>query len=167
MKEFQASHWLESSKNVENLINLTLSLINPGQFQCGLQMLKKLRRLKNTKKVAVYWQSVFSGVSVIANRITPIHRDKHGRPEWFDMLANYCRSGSSPRFLVNPIGLDLDYSTGTVIGFCGNILEHQVRAWGEGDRVCFAHFMRDAVREKLQVPFSGWVELSTYKEHLS
>jgi hypothetical protein len=157
---------MESSREVEKIINLTLSLIHPGQFHCGLQMLKKLRGMKETKKVALRWQSVCTGVSVISNRISPIHRDRKGRPEWYDILANFFQGGSSPRFLVSDLGLDLNYSSGTVIGFCGGILRHEVKPWGKGDRVCYAHFMREEVRERLEVAPGTWSSRSNYENFL-
>jgi hypothetical protein len=163
-----SSSWLESTREVEKIINLTLSLIHPDQFKCGLQMLRKLRDMKDTKGVALIWQSVFTGVSVIGNRISPKHRDGKGRPEWFDILANFFKDESPqkkspPRFLVSDLQLDLKYSSGTVIGFCGSILEHEVKAWRRGDRVCYAHFMRESVRDRLGADAAGWSSRSNYE----
>jgi hypothetical protein len=159
-------NWLESSREVEKILNLTLSLIHPGQFQCGLKILRRLRCSDLTKDIALKWQSVFTGVSVVSNRITPLHRDRNGRPEWFDLLANYCTGEISPRFLVTELGLDLQYSSGTVLAFCGNILEHEVRDWGLGDRVCYAHFMREKVRKRFKADHGGWVNRSVYEKHI-
>lgn len=128
----------------------------------GLQMLTKLRKRKRTKKVAEKWQSVCTGVSVISNRISPKHRDSKGRPEWFDVLANFSKGGYSPRFLVTDLGLNLEYSSGTVIGFCGSILEHEVKDWGKFDRVCYAHFMRENVRARLDVAPATWAKYEDY-----
>jgi hypothetical protein len=170
-----ASNWLEGSREVEKIINLTLSLIHPDQFQCGLQMLRMLRKTKKTKGVAIKWQSVCTGVSVISNRLSPKHRDGQGRPEWFDILANFFKDDSPtkttkkmnpPSFLVSDLGLDLKYSSGTVIGFCGSILEHEVKPWRRGDRVCYAHFMRENVRTRLGANAAGWSERSIYEDFL-
>ena len=125
-------------------------------------MLRKVRDLEETKEVAQRWQSVFTGVSPICNRITPDHRDLKGRPEWFDLLASYSAAGSSPQLLIKDIGLTLRYSTGTVVGFCGSVLEHAVEEWGDGDRICYAHFLRESVRKRLEVSPAGWVYRSKY-----
>lgn len=151
-------------------LNLTLSLINPDLFQSGLQMLRKLRRSEKTMDVANQWQSVYTGISLISNRITPSHRDSKGRPEWYDTLLNYSGKGGDPRLLINDLGLDLKYSSGTVVSFCGSILEHEVKAWGDGERVCYARFMRETVRKRLEVPPAGWVYRNIFlpksvKEH--
>jgi hypothetical protein len=50
-----------------------------------------------------------------------------------------------------------------VVSFCGSILEHEVRSWGVGDRVCYAHFMRETVRDRLDVPPAGWVKQDIYQ----
>ena len=153
---------MEQSKEIEQFINLTLSLIHPDLFQCGLQMLQKLRLLDSTKDLARQWQSVFTAIQIISNRMTPGHRDRKGRPEWFDILLNYSGREGTPRFLVHDLEMDLDYSSGTVVGFCGSILEHEVKYWGPSDRVCYAHFFRESVRRRLDVPPAGWVNRGMY-----
>ena len=59
--------------------------------------------MKDTKGIALLWQSVFKGVSVI--RKTPKHRDRREDP---------------------------------------------------GDRVCFSHFMKENVRDRLGITHAGW-----------
>jgi hypothetical protein len=156
------SKWMETSNDVEALLNLTLSLINPGLFQTGLQMLQKLRNLDTTNSIAQQWQSVYTGVSIISNRKTPSHRDSKGRPEWYDVLVSYAGSGAEPWLSIKDLGLELEYSSGTVVGFCGTILEHEVGSWGRGDRACYAHFMRESVRGRLDVEPAGWVYRKDY-----
>jgi hypothetical protein len=160
------SRWLKATKGAERFLNLTLSLIHPDLFTSGLLMLKQLRVLETTKAIVTEWQSVYTGIQIISNRITPGHRDSKGRPEWFDLLASVCGGGSKPHLLVEDLGLDLEYSSGTVVGLCGTILEHEVQAWGGGDRVCYAHFMREAVRKRLEVSPAGWVKQSMYGKYL-
>lgn len=154
--------WLELSKDVERFLNLTLSLINPDLYRSGLEMLRKLRKLESTKGVALKWQSVHSGVAIVSNRLTPSHRDNKGRPEWYDTLFSYSDSYASPRLLIEDIGLNLEYSSGAVVSLCGSVLTHEVGDWGGGDRVCYAHFMRESVRKRLKVPPAGWVHRKIY-----
>jgi hypothetical protein len=143
-------------------LNLTLSLIHPELYRCGLDILHKLRASGHTAEIAKEWQSVYTGIAIISNRLTPKHRDRNGKPEWFDLLLNYAGPESKPKLLIHDVGLELDYSSGTVVGICGQIFEHQVGPWGEGDRVCYAHFMREAVRKRLEVQEAGWVNQSMY-----
>jgi len=157
-----APDWLKLSEPAERFLNLTLSLINPDLFRSGLLMLQELRKLETTKEIATKWQSVYSGVSIISNRTTPSHRDRGGRPEWYDTLVSHSTHGARPRLLIKDLGLDLEYSSGTVANICGKVFEHEVASWGPGDRVCYAHFMRDTVRERLNVEAAGWVNRSIY-----
>jgi hypothetical protein len=158
----ETSNWLEISNDVEKFLNLALSLINPDLFQMGLEMLRRLRQLTSTKDISRQWQSVYTGIAIICNRLTPSHRDSKGRPEWFDILLNYSEIGTSPRLLISDIGLNLEYSGGTVVSFCGSIFQHGVESWGVGDRVCYAHFMRESVRNRLDVTPAGWVYREKY-----
>jgi hypothetical protein len=45
-----------------------------------------------------------------------------------------------------------------VVLLCGKLLCHEVPFWGSGDRVCWAHFMREAVLNSLGVLVEkvGW-----------
>lgn len=150
------------SNHFERFLNLTLSLIHPQLFRCGLDILQKLRVSGPTMEIAKQWQSVYTGIAIISNRVTPAHRDRRGKPEWFDLLVNYAAIDSAPRLLIPDLGLDLEYSSGTVVGLCGTILEHEVRSWGDGDRICYAHFMREAVRKRLEADDPGWVYQNMY-----
>ena len=62
--------WMEASNYLEKFLNLTLSLINPGLFKQGLDMLHKLRQLDTIKEIAQQWQSIYTGISIICNHRT-------------------------------------------------------------------------------------------------
>jgi hypothetical protein len=157
-----SAKWLKTSVELEATVNLTLSLIHPELYKCGLLMLQKLRQEDATAEIASKWQSVHTRISIVSNQIMPFHRDSKGRPEWYDTLLSYSDTRARPRLSIEDIGLDLDYQCGTVVSFCGSIFKHGVRTWGPGDRVCYAHFMRESVRERLKVPAAGWVNQSLY-----
>ena len=105
---------------------------------------------------------MYTGIAVISNRITPSHRDSKGRPQWFDTLISYSDPTDQPQLLLEDLGLELDYHSGMVVALCGTVLKHGVGSWGDGDRACYAHFMREAVRKKLDAPVAGWVNRSVY-----
>lgn len=130
----------------------------------GDDILAKLRNLPTTKSIADRWNSVFTGIQVISNRVTPAHRDRKGRPEWFDLLVSIGDSCILPRLLINDLGLDMAYRSGTVVALCGTVFEHEVRSWGKGERVCYAHFMREAVRKRLDILAGGWVSQQDYQD---
>jgi hypothetical protein len=157
-----SSKCIREIEELEKFVNMALSLIHPKLFETGLEMLRLLRQLDTTKGIALKWQSVYSGIGIISNRLTPAHRDTKGRPEWYDTLLNYSGTGGRPRLSIKDIGLDLAYSSGTMVGFCGSVFEHEVKSWGGGDRVCYAHYMRENVRKRLDVPAAGWVKREMY-----
>lgn len=126
-------------------------------------MLQQLRVSEPTMDIAKQWQSVYTGIAIISNRVTPGHRDRKGKPEWFDLLMNYAAADAKPKLLIHDLGLELEYSSGTVVGLCGMIFEHEVKSWGDGDRVCYAHFMRESVRNRLGARDPGWVNQSIYR----
>jgi len=157
-----SSEWIKITEDVEIFLNLTLSLVNRDLFEQGLSMLHQMRRSEKTEEIAENWQSVHTGIAVISNRVTRSHRDTKGRPEWYDTLVSYSGHGTRPILSIKDLGLDLKYSSGTVVSLCGTILEHRVSSWGIGDRVCYAHFMRESVRQRLDVPPAGWVMQDNY-----
>jgi hypothetical protein len=81
-----------------------------------------------------------------------------------DLSFQWCFGNLQPHFSTNHgiigttcnlklpgLGLSLEYGPGTVVGFSGTMLEHEVSSF-EGDRVCYAYFMMDAVHEWAKVP---------------
>jgi hypothetical protein len=118
--------------------------------------------MEGTEEIAQKWQSVYTGIAVISNRTSRIHRDTKSNPEWFDTLVSYSDPSTTPRLLLTDIGLDLEYSSGTVVGLCGSVLNHAVESWGMGDRICLAHFMRESVRDRFNVNPAGWVYRDKY-----
>jgi hypothetical protein len=59
------------------------------------------------------------------------------------------------------LGLSLEYSPGTVVGLLGVTLEHEVPHF-EGERVCYAYFMRDSVHEWARVSGYTWMTTDHY-----
>jgi hypothetical protein len=60
------------------------------------------------------------------------------------------------------LGITLEYSPGTVVGILGNVLEHAVPSF-EGDRVCYAYFMRNNVHEWAEVAGRDWMHTGYYE----
>ena len=60
------------------------------------------------------------------------------------------------------LGISLEYGPGTVVGLSGQAIEHAVPNY-EGDRVCYAYFMRDNVHEWVNIACKDWMETSYYE----
>jgi hypothetical protein len=54
------------------------------------------------------------------------------------------------------LGISLEYGPGTVVGILGSVIKHAVPGF-EGDRVCYAYFMRNNVHEWVKVSTSDWM----------
>jgi len=60
------------------------------------------------------------------------------------------------------LGVSLEYGPGMVVGILEKVLQYAV-PYFEGDRVCYAYFMRDNVLEWANVLCSDWMKTSYYK----
>ena len=75
----------------------------------------------------------------------------------YDFLVSAGRH-TGTLFKLSDVDASLSYKPGTVIAICGKVLRHGVPEWTEGqDRLCIAHFMRDAVHNRLGLPRPNWV----------
>ncbi len=93
---------------------------------------------------------------------TPAHRDRGGAPYDYDILAS---AGTHKRATVEirDAGAAFAYQPGVALVFCGKILQHSVPPWEKGgDRVCYAHFMRDNVLRRFSSTLRTWVSLEDF-----
>lgn len=116
----------------------------------------------NVKK----WPCAFSGIGVIVNRNTLPHRDPGGCHEWYDLLVG-AGTYRKAYLVVKDIGAKFEYNPGTGIAICGKLLMHSVVGWEGGDRICYAHFIRDNVLERLGLEQSDWVKIGEYHRYMS
>jgi len=84
-----------------------------------------------------------------------------GHCNWYDLLISL-GSYQGCNLLLPGVGLSLDYGPGTVVGLSGMALQHEVTQF-EGERVSFAHFMRDTVHEWATVPGESWMKTNYYE----
>ncbi|KAH8993770.1 hypothetical protein EDB92DRAFT_1796289, partial [Lactarius akahatsu] len=104
--------------------------------------------------------SIYSGISVICNHLTPAHQDVSSRKQWYDLLASVgCYQNCNLKLL--GLGVLLEYGPSSVVGVLGAMLEHGVPHF-EGERVCYIYFMRDSVHEWAKVPGRSWMSIDHY-----
>jgi hypothetical protein len=154
---------MEGIADGELLCNSVMSLITPELFDLGLAAIQKVK--DGVEMAAVYrnsdlWPTVCTAMEVIVNRTTPPHRDEGASPTQYDLLLSYgVHDGTT--LDVHELGLSLSYPPGTLTSLCGKILFHEVVHKG-GERVCLAHFMKDAVHDRLLIPRPAWPKLADY-----
>jgi hypothetical protein len=147
---------MAASTEAVKLLNQATELVHPELHHIGLAGLEQLRKEPQTARLASEWPSAFTGCAVVVNRLTRPHRDSRAEPSWYDMLVSL-GTFKSAKLDLPELGLELDYRPGTVVAFCGNIFLHRVDNWGEGDRLCYAFFMRRGVLSRLGQKGGDWV----------
>ena len=147
-------------------MNLIMALIHPELYQNGQDVLERMRQRPDTAEWASQWTSVCSGISVICNRVSPLHKDRWSAPAWYDILA-VLGDFEQCQLDLSELGAHFHYTKGTVLGFCGNVFKHSVSDWGLGDRVCYAQFMRRSTISHFTDNLAGWMTQEIFEEYLS
>jgi Oxygenase domain of the 2OGFeDO superfamily len=158
-----ALDWLDQISESNTILSAILGVIHPPLYRAGRETLNCLRQTAEIERhdVLSKWTSVFSGVSVICNRISPAHRDVQSRHHWYDLLTTL-GSYRNCNLELPGLGLSLEYGPGTVVGLSGMMLEHEVPRF-VGERMCYAYFMRDNVHEWANVPGGTWMKTDFYE----
>jgi len=129
--------------------------MHPPLYHAGLEARQRLDAwsIENDpvmQEALGHWLTIYTNLSLISNQKTPLHRDPQSRSDWFDLLATVGEYQDC--FLNIPtLGVQLEYSLGTVVAFSGRLLRHGVIEEG-GDRCCLAYYMRDNIHNWLGVP---------------
>jgi hypothetical protein len=145
--------------SIDTICNAVTALIGPQQYDTGLaaiQLIKSGVHLDGTHPNLDHWTSVWSGFSIIVNRTTAPHHDVGASPMDYDLLVS---GGTHKQCVldVRDLGSRLSYPPGTGVAILGRVLRHGVDTWDGGERVCQAHFMKDAVNDRLGQPRPEWV----------
>jgi hypothetical protein len=103
--------------------NAVTGAIAPDLFEAGSVAISEVhgKTCAATKSVPVSrWPSIFSGLEVIANRLTLPHRDSGGTRSHYDMLVSL-GIGHDAIFSIKDLEADLDYFPGTMCFICGKV----------------------------------------------
>lgn len=152
--------WLADMQETTDLLNAILSIVHPELYQAGEDALHKLREapeFMKHRRWARAWTSVYTGVSVIANRACVPHRDPGGRADWFDMIVTLGKYREATMRWPD-LAVSLDYPPGTVVFLAVKLIRHQVLHTVGGERLCHVWFMRDLVHERLGIQSTAWAE---------
>lgn len=160
----EATLFLETITMAEYILNAIAVLICPTLHSIGTKAIQKLQRevhVTTPNDNVQLWPSIFSGIEVISNRVTPLHRDSKSAPPVYDFLVS-AGTHTNAWLDVADVKTRLLYNPCTVVAVCGKVLRHGVESWEGGERLCFAHFIRDAVHDRLQLPRPDWVTMGAY-----
>jgi Oxygenase domain of the 2OGFeDO superfamily len=159
----KALDWLDHIAESNSILSAVLAVIHPELHDAGQETFNRLRNHDEIQPQEVIrkWTSVFNGVSVICNRLTPPHRDNNSRRQWYELLVTLGRYQDCNLELPG-LGVSLKYGPGTVVGLSGGTMKHAVSHF-EGNRVCYAYFMRNSVHRWAGVPGDSWMKTSWYE----
>lgn len=146
--------FVAESKPYAMLLSALLSVTHPKLFDSSMAAMNRLEELEDHQEAVASWPSVFSGFQMISNRTSEDHRDLRSRAEWYDILASVGPYRNGIMKLRN-LGADLQYETGSLVVIGGRVVRHEVGNF-EGERICFANFIRADVLERVEVANPGW-----------
>ena len=145
----EVQEWLHQSEPMESLANAILSIVHPDLHQVGFEANQAYEASTELDKPCD-WPSVYSGIDIIVNRLTPPHRDAGSAASSYDLLISL-GEGHADLHLTD-LGAQLKYWPGTLVFLTGRVLEHAVPEWKGGERVAVAHYMKDLLHDRMHVP---------------
>jgi len=151
-------------QGAELLCNSIIALISPAVWDAGTNAIHKIKSgVEMTKDYPniKLWPSIYSAMDLIVNRTTPPHRDSSGSSTHYDLLVS-AGTHTSSSLRLRELGVTLSYAPGSVVCLCGRVLMHEVDYWEGGERICLAHYMVDAVHDRLGSTRPLWPMQATY-----
>ncbi|KZV61565.1 hypothetical protein PENSPDRAFT_561260, partial [Peniophora sp. CONT] len=136
--------WVGENIELGLLISSALAIAHPEQYEATKHALASLANLEHFDRHLETWAFAFNVVTIIANRLTPLHRDRaSGARELFDALLSI-GGGLHTTLSLPGLGARLQYDSGTLVLMSGSIHPHEVSAF-EMERLCVACYARPAV----------------------
>jgi hypothetical protein len=170
--EESALPWLKRMQPSNVLVNAILALTHRPLFLSGHKAISNLKQPEDlgieikTHEHIDSWNSAFTGISVIANRVTPRHCDDRGSFPWYDVLFSV--GAHRGAFLgLDDIGAALSYDPGTAVALCGKVLSHLLPNWLDGERICITYFMRNMVHDHLKVYHAEYSTQAQYLHYMN
>jgi hypothetical protein len=169
VKENATCEWLRKSRLPFALMGGILSIVQPELFDLGVQALQTLEsdpeicdNPERLRELLGIWHLPFSALSVISNRVTPLHCDTGGRAEWMDLMLALGEYDNG-RFSVPAFGYVFKYNPGTLVGLSSKIFRHGATC--KGNRAAIAFYMRDNVLNRVGLPTGSWLHRAKYENH--
>jgi len=170
IKENPTCAWLRKSCLPFALIGGILSITQPELFDMGMEGLRVLQlnpelsdNPERLREILGIWYTPFSALSVISNRVTPLHCDTGARPEWMDLILALGEYDNG-QFSIPAFGYTFKYNPGTIVGFSSKIFRHGATC--HGNRAAIAFYMRDNVMNRLRLPSGTWFQQTNYQNLL-
>ncbi|OBZ77758.1 hypothetical protein A0H81_02872 [Grifola frondosa] len=150
--------WMAAIAESNAVVSAMLRVMQPDLYHAGMRCLRQLREEPQLREYVNRWTCVTTAVQIIANRKTPLHRDRAGRAAWMDILVTV-GDYSGLRLKLPTLGMEVEYDPGSVVAICGMMLSHSVPP-ASGERACYAYFMSSEIFTCKDIEFPHWAKLS-------
>jgi 2-oxoglutarate-Fe(II)-dependent dioxygenase family protein len=154
--------WVRENREFSQLCGGLLAIVHSELYSACLDVYDKfyedpetfIRNPDAFRDSMESWGNPFGGLALICNRETPEHRDNNSRYYWYDILATigkYCGLD----IYIPGTGWRFSYESGTLVALGGRALTHAVKE-ANGERICFAYFVRDKVHQHAGKMTGSW-----------
>ncbi|KAK7447763.1 hypothetical protein VKT23_014021 [Stygiomarasmius scandens] len=136
--------WLKRISKMQLTMSLVLSFIHPELYTAGKKVLDYCCdpvRSPDTCRWAEIWNSIFTALCVISGRRAVPHVDTHGSTRYLDGLVSL-GTARDAKMVFRELNTEFAYGPGSALFFSGKGWTHEVPAWTQGERVCYANYMR-------------------------
>ncbi|KDQ52630.1 hypothetical protein JAAARDRAFT_138508, partial [Jaapia argillacea MUCL 33604] len=144
------------------LVNTIYAVTQPGHYEGAKMAMAHVRKhikLNHPEYISASesWSSVFTGLTLVSNCVIVPHLDKKGLTSGYDLLVS---AGTHRKAVlkVQNLGPKIAYGPSTMVELCGRFLIHEVEDWEGGERLCFAHYLRDSVFEVAGIADPGFLQ---------
>lgn len=151
---------MQHSSDVSALCSGILRIMHPKLYDIAKTTLDTLRMDPLFTHSITNWASVFTAVSIISNRETPFHRDTRGLQCGMDLLTTV-GPYSFARLVLPSLKLQMNYSSGSVVGLLGKLVRHGV-SHADGPRVCYAWYVRESIFKYVNAQEVDWASVDDY-----
>ncbi|RDX50609.1 hypothetical protein OH76DRAFT_1348589 [Lentinus brumalis] len=152
----EGASWMRALQVCGGLTDGILAVTHPAQYRAGFDaQIKMSMRASELRPYISQWPFAYTAVQVMVNRLTIHHRDKTGRPGWFDLLLSFGTYGDTAVVAFRNLGASVPYGTGSAVMVNSRVVIHAVPEVPP-DRICYAFFMSDVAHEWLGIEDPGW-----------
>ncbi|KAK7676096.1 hypothetical protein QCA50_020936 [Cerrena zonata] len=152
--------WMEMTWQAGALMSGMLHIMHPEQYSMAHALQTRLREISRLRVPVSQWNSVFTAMSLIANRTCPFHLDEEGHAHWYDLL---CSVGDykEATMELKTLGFQIPNPPGTIVAFSGTLIPHSVDS-ADGSRFSHIFYMRKNLPPFFNLRLAGWMTQDYY-----
>ena len=153
---------MKSMRDASALITEILRITHLELFHTACEAMENIWKDSRLTDLINQWGNPFNALSIIAHRRCPSHRDTKSRVPYYDILTSI---GDFEHVALNltSLGVEITLRPGGVVVMCGHIVSHEAKEC-DGDRVCYAWYMRGSVHAHMEARPASWMTQEVYRE---